>query len=227
METLLSYAPSDLLLFSPRVYWAMVAGINEAWWPLPILAPVAALILLWLVARRGDSGCRFALAGTGILWWFVTWIFLWQQYRAINWAIDWAIGPCVFLGGLLLAVAVATGPKTLRPHRYRIGLTLIVWGTLTHPLGFLLDERSIRAADTWLLFPDPLALTTLGVVLATLAGWRLALALPVPLLWSLIGGATLLGLESPVGWVMLAAAGAAMAAWLPLTGMVQSQRGTC
>lgn len=227
MNTLLSYAPGDLLLFSPRVYWAMVAGNNEAWWPLAILAPLAGLLLTWRIVHRDRPGQRLALAGTGVLWWFVTWTFLWQQYRAINWAVEWAIAPCITLGGLLLALAIATGPATYRPHRYRIGLTLVVWGTLIHPLGFLLDERNLRAADTWLLFPDPLALTTLGVALTTLAGWRLALALPVPLLWSLIGGATLLGLKSPVGWAMLAAAGAAVVGWLPLTGVVQSQRGTC
>jgi len=227
MDTLLSYHPGDLLMFSPRVYWALVAGNNEAWWPLAILAALAGILLIWLVAVRAGTGQRFALAGTGAVWWFVTWSFLWQQYRSINWAVDWAIVPCVMLGGLLMVFAATTRPTTYRPHRRRIGLTLVVWGTLVHPLGFLLDDRSIQAADTWLLFPDPLALTTLGVALVTLDGWRLALALPVPLLWSLMGGATLLGLESPIGWAMLVAAGTAVAGCLPLSGVSQSQRGTC
>ncbi|GGY58832.1 DUF6064 family protein [Marinobacter zhanjiangensis] len=225
MDALLSYHPRDFLLFSPRVYWALVTGNNESWWPLAILAPLAGVLVVWLIARRGSQGRRLALASAGALWWFVTWSFLWQQYRAINWAVDWAIPALVILGALLLVFAMTTGPVTAcRPHRYRIGLMLVIWGTLIHPLGFLLDDRRMQAADTWLLFPDPLALTTLGIALTTLAGWRLALALPVPLLWSMTGGATLLGLESPIGWAMLIAAGIAVAGWLPLT---QSQRGTC
>ncbi|MFC4259981.1 DUF6064 family protein [Marinobacter lacisalsi] len=227
MDALLSYHPRDLLLFSPRVYWALVSGHNDSWWPLAMLAPAAGLALLWLLAHHPRRHGRVALVCVGIAWWFVTWSFLWQTYRDINWAIDWAIVPCVMLGGLLMVFAATTRPTTHRPHQRRIGLTLVVWGTLVHPLGFLLDERSIQAADTWLLFPDPLALTTLGVALSTLGGWRLALALPVPLLWSLIGGATLLGLESPIGWAMLVTAGAAVAGWLPLSGVSQSQRGTC
>lgn len=225
METLLSYRPQDLLLFSPRVYWAMVAGNNEVWWPLSILAPLAGLLLVWLILRRGSKGQRLALAVTGVVWWFVTWSFLWQQYRSVNWAADWAIAPFLFVGSLLLAFAVTVGQKsTRRPHRLWIGVVLIAWGTLGHPLGFLLDERGMEAADTWLLFPDPLAVTTLGLILTTLSGWRLALALPIPLMWSLIGGVTLLGLESPIGWAMLIVAGMALAGCLPLT---QSQRGTC
>lgn len=225
MDTLLSYRPQDLLLFSPRVYWAMVTGNNEAWWPLAILAPLAGLLLIWLIVRRSTAGHRLALAVTGTVWWFVTWSFLWQQYRSINWAADWAVAPFLMMGGLLLAIAMTNSPeRAYRPHRLWVGLVLTAWGTLGHPLGCLLDDRGIEAADTWLLFPDPLAVTTLGIVLSTLTGWRLALALPVPLLWSLIGGATLLGLGSPIGWAMLFAAGMAVAGCLPLT---QSQRGTC
>ncbi|WP_328185292.1 DUF6064 family protein [Marinobacter sp. OP 3.4] len=226
MDTLLSYHPRDLLLFSPRVYWALVAGNNDSWWWLALLAPVAGLLLVWQLGRRDGRQHGLVFAGMGLLWWFVTWTFLWQQYRAINWAMDWAIAPFVAMGGLFLVFALKGGSISPRPHRYWLGLLLATWGTLIHPLGFLLDQRGIEAADTWLLFPDPLAITTLGVVLATLHGWRLALMMPVPLLWSLAGGVTLLGLGSPVGWAVLAAGGLALLGWLPLTRVDQSQRGT-
>lgn len=227
MDTPLSYHPRDLLLFSPRVYWALVAGNNDSWWLLALLAPVAGLLLVWQLARRGGIRRGQVFAGMGLVWWFVTWSFLWQQYRDINWAVDWILAPFALAGGLLLLLAVSPGNLMMRAHRHWIGLALVAWGTLGHPLGFLLDERSINAADTWLLFPDPLAVTTLGLTLATLSGWRLALALPVPLLWSLVGGLTLLGLGSPVGWMMLVAAAAALVGWLPIGDAVQSQRGTC
>lgn len=227
MEALLSYHPRDLLLFSPRVYWAMVAGNNDAYRLLAWFAPVAGLALLWLLDRGKQRDRRVAFALVGVAWWFVTWSFLWQEYRSINWAVTWAIPLFVAMGAWFLLMAVRPGQHLCRPHRFRLGMMLVLWGTLIHPLGFLVDDRGLAAADTWLLFPEPLAVTTLGLVLAGLQGWRLALAMPIPLLWSLVGGATLLGLGSPVGWAVLACAGVAVAGWLPLSPAVQNQRGTC
>lgn len=217
METLLSYQPQDLLLFSPRAYWALVAGNNATWWFLALLAPIAGLITLWLTGLHNPRGHRSLLVVTALAWWFVTWSFLWEQYRAINWAVDWAIAPFIAMGVVLLLCAANSPAPSPRRHRRWIGLLLITWGTLIHPLGFLVDQRGIEAADTWLLFPEPLAIATLGLVLVLVDGWRLALAIPVPTLWSLLGGATLLGLGSPVGWGVLAAAGVALVGALPLT----------
>lgn len=217
METLLSYHPRDLLLFSPRVYWSMVSTNNDLYWPLAILAPVAGLLLLWALLRPTPARRLISLGFTGVVWLFVTWSFLWMQYRSINWAAAWAVGPFVVQGLwlLLMAAIPAGGGQTLR-HRRWLALTLVAWGTLLHPLGFVLDSRSIMAADTWLLFPDPLAVTSLGLSLGLLSGWRLALALPIPLLWSLAGGATLLGLGSAIGWGLLMAAVLATIGGLPL-----------
>lgn len=218
MEMLASYHPRDLLLFSPRVYWTLVAGNNEAYWPLALLAPVVGLWLMWTLAKPGPARQRTGLAVLGATWLFVTWSFLWAEYRTINWAITWAIGPFVLQGCLLLVLA-GLAYATRRPahHRYLIAMLLVAWGTLIHPLGFLLDDRTLGEADSWLLFPDPLSITTLGAVLAIARGRWLALALPIPLLWSVLGGATLLGLGSPIGWGMLVGAGLAIAGWLPLT----------
>ncbi len=218
METLFSYHPRDLLLFSPRVYWTLVAGNNEVYWPLALLAPVVGLWLMWTLAKPGQARQRTGLAVLGAAWLFVTWSFLWAEYRSINWAITWAIGPFVLQGCLLLVLAGTAGSTSIPArHRYLIAMMLVAWGTLIHPLGFLLDDRPLGEADSWLLFPDPLSITTLGVVLAIARGRWLALSLPIPLLWSLVGGTTLLGLGSPIGWGMLAGAGLALAAWLPLT----------
>lgn len=218
METLVSYHPRDLLLFSPRVYWTLVAGNNEAYWPLALLAPVVGLWLMWTLAKPGPARQRTGLAVLGATWLFVTWSFLWAEYRTINWAITWAIGPFVLQGCLLLVLGgLANATRRPARHRYLIAMLLVAWGTLIHPLGFLLDGRTLGEADSWLLFPDPLSITTLGVVLAIARGRWLALALPIPLLWSVLGGATLLGLGSPIGWGMLVGAGLAIAGWLPLT----------
>lgn len=217
METLLSYHPRDLLLFSPRVYWSLVSTNNELYWPLAILAPVAGLFLLWTLMRPTALNRRLSLAVCGLAWLFVTWSFLWAQYRPVNWAVTWALVPFVVQGlWLLLVATMPSGGGKVRRHRQWLALSLVTWGSLLHPLGFVLDDRSITAADTWLLFPDPLAVTSLGLSLGLLSGWRLALALPVPLLWSLAGGATLLGLGSLIGWGLLAAAVLAAIGGLPL-----------
>lgn len=215
IETLLSYQPADLLLFSPRVYWALVTEQNSQWWPMAILSPLSGLAMLWLVLRNSHQGLRLSLALTGAIWWFVAGTFLWQQYRTINWAVDWAIAPFIGVGAMLMACSAskATIPAP-RSLTWWTGLLLMAWGSLLHPLGFLLDDRPVSAADTWLLFPDPLTTTTLGVALVSLKGWRLAVIMPLPLLWSLAGGAMLLGLESPAGWGVLAGAGLAILAWV-------------
>ncbi|MFW5824209.1 MAG: DUF6064 family protein [Marinobacter sp.] len=206
METLLSYHPRDLLMFSPRVYWTMVATNNDLYWPLALIAPAAGLFLLWSLLRPGPVNRRISLALTGLAWLFVSWSFLWLQYRSVNWAATWAMAPFVLQGLVLLALATSARARpTPRAPRQWLAVALVAWGTLLHPLGFLLDDRDLAAADTWLLFPEPLAVTSLGLALALLSGWRLAVAMPVPLLWSLIGATTLLGLGAPAGWGVLAA----------------------
>lgn len=114
METLASYHPRDLLLFSPRVYWTLVAGNNEVYWPLALLAPVVGLWLMWTLAKPGQARQRTGLAVLGAAWLFVTWSFLWAEYRSINWAITWAIGPFVLQGCLLLVLAGTAGSTRYR-----------------------------------------------------------------------------------------------------------------
>ena len=61
--------------------------------------------------------------------------------------------------------------------------------------------------------PDPTAVATLGVAL--LAGGRVRwLLLAIPVLWCAFSGATLLAMESPAGWLMVAAAAVAVGSGL-------------
>ncbi|SFR80689.1 hypothetical protein SAMN05216203_3104 [Marinobacter daqiaonensis] len=217
METLFSYRPGDLLLFSPRVYWQLVAGNNDAFWPLPLLAPLMALVLLWALYRQAPAFIRTSLALTAVAWAFVCLSFLWLEYRTINPWVTWTIAPFLFQGGALLLTAARPPQPPAQPHRKGLSLMLVAWGGLIHPLGVLVDQRNWAAADTWLLYPEPLAVATLGLVLGLTRGWRCALLLPIPMVWCVIGGATLLGLESPFGWGVLLAPLVAITALLPLT----------
>jgi hypothetical protein len=90
METWLSYAPGDFLMFGPEVYWRLFELQNRALWPLPVIAGLAGVACLVLVATRRPVAIRAvlilaALACLGAAHFLAT------RYAPINW-------PMVYLG---------------------------------------------------------------------------------------------------------------------------------
>jgi hypothetical protein len=79
------------------------------------------------------------------------------------------------------------------------GIALLLFGILGQPLLDRVARGSWSGAGAFGTMPDPTAVATLGTLLL-LHGPRVVL-LPIPLLWCLIGGATLLALESPGFWI--------------------------
>tara|TARA_R110002167_G_scaffold175308_3_gene374562 strand:- start:128 stop:826 length:699 start_codon:yes stop_codon:yes gene_type:complete len=224
-ETLTSYSPHDLLLFSERVYWRLFALNNEALWPgqWPALAAGLALIVLTLrPVGRAEQVSGLILAAA---WALVAWSFLWRYYAPINPVAVYA----AWLAGIeaaLLAGFALVRPAMLVPDRShgeagrRIGLVLLFWAVVLHPLLAPLDGRPWMQAEIFALTPDPTALATLGVLLAASPGpARLAL-LALPWLWCLASAATMLTLGA---WS--AAAPPAMAAMAVALALLASRRG--
>jgi hypothetical protein len=81
-----TYTPSDLLLFSPRVYYRVIELHNLAVWPVHIGAAVLALLLVYFVVKPGRGSGRLAAVSLGATWVWVVWSFLWHRYAQINWA---------------------------------------------------------------------------------------------------------------------------------------------
>ncbi|MEK0082338.1 DUF6064 family protein [Benzoatithermus flavus] len=209
-----TYTLEDFLLFSPRVYWRMFELHNAAVWPLQIPALLlGAAILVRLVRPRSWSD-RVIPAILAAAWLWVAWSFLWNRYATINWAMRY-VAP-VFAAEALLLLWLGSLRGRLRfalapTAPSAIGLALLAYALVLHPLVAGLAGRSIRATELFAITPDPTAIATLGLVLLAGSGavaWPL---LVLPLVWCVLSWATLHTMGAPEGWIPLAAAGLAVA----------------
>ena len=214
-----SYRPTDFLMFSPRIYWRLFESINAAVWPAQLLLVGAALAwLLWILRRGAEAAPRASAVALALCWLFVAWAFLLQRYSPINWAAD-PFAIAFALQGLGLVALVGCGPLQVsaQPWRRAIGLGLLLWALLGHPLLAGLAGRSWTQAEAFGLAPDPTAIGTLGWLLLLQgrragARWLLRALWLVPLAWCAITAATLATMGEWQALVPLAAALLALAA---------------
>lgn len=214
-----SYRPADFLMFAPRIYWRLFESINAAVWPAQLLLVGAALAwLLWFVRRGVEAAPRASAVALGLSWMFVAWAFLLQRFAPINWTADgFALG--FALQGLGLLVLVGRGPLQVSGYRWRrsVGLGLLLWALLGHPLLAGLAGRPWTQAEVFGLAPDPTAIGTLGWLLL-LQGRRASARMLlrglwlVPLVWCAISAAMLGTMGAWQAWVPLAAAWMALVA---------------
>jgi Family of unknown function (DUF6064) len=213
-----TYSLSSFLLFSPRTYYRLFELYNAAVWPLQIVAlalGLAILILIW----RGPAWCGRAVAAIlAVCWLFVASAYLLERYDTINWAARYfAIG--FALQAVLLAWTGVVRDRLRFDERdvaARIGFAIVVYALAIHPLIAPLTGRPWAQAEIFGLAPDPTAIATLGMLLATRRPrWHL---LMLPLLWCAISGLTLWTMESPEAPMVpiLAAITAGLATWKAL-----------
>ncbi|WP_077967384.1 DUF6064 family protein [Ensifer adhaerens] len=202
-----TYTLSDLVMFSPRVYFRLVERYNQQFWPLQLVW-IAGAILILAPAATGVPRARVAAFPLlAAAWLFCAWQFFWERYTAIHWGMSYAAGAFLLQAGLL-ALSPAPARQTDGPAsrlRHRGGICLMLFGLLAYPCLAWPAGRSLASAEIFAMMPDPTATTTLGTVLAVAAsgkrGWVL---LPIPLLWCAFSGLTLLALEDPGAWASLA-----------------------
>lgn len=195
-----SYRLSDLLLYSPETWNRLIEQYLRSIWPARMLGALAGVAILLLILRRSDGRVLSAILALAWLW--IAWAFHFRTYATINWAAKWFGSIWLTEGLLLFWLGVVR-------HRLRLGpvpgvtalagIALLLLGTLGQPLLDRLIRGSWSGAGGFGTMPDPTAVATLGTLLL-LHGPRTVL-LPIPLVWCLIGGATLLALESPDFWI--------------------------
>ncbi len=209
MEVWASYSLNDLLLFSPGTYFRLYEIHNTELWPLHLLMLAVALALLALTRNKEMSWSWVVFLLLGILWGFVGWFFLYQQYAQIYNAAAWfAIGYGI-QAVLLLAIAILRpNGTTIRWRGYENlsdpGLLLFLYALMVHPFIGIISGRSWEAVELFGLSPDPTALGTLGIMLMC-RGKLVYLLATIPLLWICITGLTHLAMNSSTGVITIGA----------------------
>ena len=185
-----TYRPEDFLLFSPRVYWRMFELQNEVAWPWQLAMLALGMALVVAMALRPAQFDMWIGLTLAVLWAFVGWTFVWGRYAPINWAMVY-LAPAFGLQAALLVLAAIRGwlAGGLSPP-HRAGLAMVASGVVIYPLLPLLFDRSLSTSEVFGMAPDPTAIATLGLALASRRRTALLL-MPIPTLWLVISGLTL------------------------------------
>jgi hypothetical protein len=167
MSEFWSYALSDLLMFSPRVYFRLFELHNQALWPAQVVTIILGLTMIVLVARRVTAHGRVILLICGFMWLWIAWSYFWESYSTINWAASY-IAPIAALEGILLIGfgAVRGWPDFAEPCKARLFavLGLLVLAVVGYPFIASAMGRSWSAAEVFGIAPDPTAIATLAVL---------------------------------------------------------------
>jgi len=202
-----TYRLEDFIPFTPDIYWRLLERVNEAFWPLHVLAVAIGLIAL-LLALRGNQ--RMALALLAPAWLTSGIIFHWTFYAELNWAAPWFAWGFIAQAALLLALAFFAGSsRTQGPSKglsIWIGATVAVVSLLAYPLIAATIGPGLSHAETYGLHPDPTAIATLAVLLIILRGPTLWVTLLIPILWCVMGSLTLIAIDASGALIPLAAA---------------------
>lgn len=208
-----TYSLSDMLLFSPRVYYRLFELHNHSLWPAQLLTVAAGFGMVFALTRPNIVRTRLTFVVLGIIWIWVGWAFFWVRYATINWAAPY-VAPAYALEGLMLIAAgllkkqFSFSSAAAFPRKAAIVLLAAI--LVGYPLIAPAIGRSWSAAEVFGIAPDPTALATLAVLAASPKGGRLVLMV-IPLLWIVISTATLWTLQSPEYWIAPLAAVLALA----------------
>ena len=157
METWLSYAPGDFLMFGPEVYWRLFELQNRALWPLPVIAGLAGVACLLLVATRRPVAMRAvlmlaALACLGAAHFLAT------RYAPINWPMvyaAWGFGLQAVVLTLVAVIGSRNGLIENGAAATATGWALLGYATILHPFVGLAFGRPLAQAEIVGIAPDP------------------------------------------------------------------------
>ncbi|GAB57585.1 DUF6064 family protein [Rheinheimera nanhaiensis] len=217
MTSYASYQLQDFVPFSAEVYFRLLERISESWWPLHVLSlalGIAAVVLA--LKNRGRLACLLIAP----VWAFVALVFFRQHYAQLNWAANY-IAYAFFAQAILLLLPALTGfglsksAAATMPGRGAVAIAMggaiAVTGLIVQPLIALMGASGWQV-QVFGIHADPTAITTLGLVLMLLRGWRVWLLAAIPLIWLLLSGLTLWVLQATAAWLLFVVLAAALSA---------------
>ena len=208
-----TYRLSDFVMFSARTYRRLFELYNAdtCLLHLVVFGLASAVLLACARGRTGALPALCALLAAGWLW--VAWAFHLRRYATINWAATWFAAAFAIQGALMLLVALRARlrPGSGNARARAVGLGLLLFAIAGQPLLARLLGRPWPQAEVLGLAPDPTAIGTLGLLLLLRPG-EVARSMPtralllapwaIPLLWCVIGGATLWAMQAPEAALM-------------------------
>ncbi|SEH94494.1 hypothetical protein SAMN05660691_02319 [Rheinheimera pacifica] len=219
MNNYVSYQLQDFIPFSADVYFRLLERINETWWPLHLLGLALGATALVLALKKRERLVWLLIAP---VWAFVAVVFFMQYYAQLNWAGHYVGYAFLAQAILLLLLALAgfsrskvsaantSAVANSRPAAVAIGLGIALTGLLALPLMATLSGGGWWQAQVFGIHADPTAISTLGLALMLLRGWRLWLVACIPMLWLLLSGLTLWVLQATEAWLLFAVLAAAL-----------------
>ena len=197
-----SYTLSDLLMFSPEVYFRLFVLYNQALWPVHGIVALLTLAVVALTRRPSAAASRTVAGLMALSWAAIAWFFLQQRYAEINLAAPWFAAGFGLQAILWAGVAVAGRPRFgwAQDRDGATGLVVLVLAAVVLPLLGPLSGRPWTGIELFGLAPDPTALGSLGLLLMARGRGAGGLAI-VPVLWCLVTGLTYLAMDEAVGLV--------------------------
>jgi hypothetical protein len=178
-----------MLPYTAEILFSSFGQYNAALWPLPLLALGLTLAAILLTLRPMSGGDRIVAALLAAAWLWTGLGYHMLHFARLNFTAPLYGALFIVEGLLLVRIAIRRGPRLRNAGGPlgRIGLALAILA-LAWPLVDRLFGQSFSAERIPGLAPTPTTILTLGLLLATVRT-RLHLAV-VPLLWTLIAGAT-------------------------------------
>jgi Family of unknown function (DUF6064) len=193
-----------MLPFTAEILFSSFEQYNRALWPLPIVAPALALASLARALRPVRHGERAIGAFLALAWLWVGLGYFILHFAALDFSAP-IYGAFFVLEGLLFGwSAVVRNRLAFRGTGDLFcwcGLALGLAAALAWPLADALLGQGWASARVVGLAPGPTAVFTLGMLLLSAGRTPLHLAV-IPLLWTLIAGATAWILSIPQDLVL-------------------------
>ena len=205
-----------MLPYTTEVYFASMAGYNDAWLPVVLIAVLLAGAALGCAVRPPNG--RATVCGRfvgGFLAAAAIWIGALHQLRLMA-SLDFLApvygGAWILQAVLIAAVVVVRGGVTFRlsgDARGRSGLALAVLGLIGYPLVVLALGHEWRAVPVVGMAPDPTAIFMAGLLLAA-RPWPPLLLFVVPVAWAGVAAVSGYLLRFPLDYVVALAVAAAV-----------------